>query len=64
MSWRGQELYFTGDTEEPAALLDQEGLDVAFVSPWLLDAVLGRGERVNARQVIVYHHTADQKRVA
>jgi L-ascorbate metabolism protein UlaG (beta-lactamase superfamily) len=56
VSWHGRDLYFTGDTDDPSALLDQKGLDVAFVSPWLLDRVLKQGKRVEAKQVVVYHH--------
>ena len=56
VSWHGRELYFTGDTEDPSALLGQKGLDVAFVSPWLLDSVIEKEKRVDARQVVVYHH--------
>jgi L-ascorbate metabolism protein UlaG (beta-lactamase superfamily) len=56
VSWHGRDLYFTGDTDDSSALLDQKGLDVAFVSPWLLDSVLKRGKRVDAKQVVVYHH--------
>jgi L-ascorbate metabolism protein UlaG (beta-lactamase superfamily) len=56
VSWHGRELYFSGDTEDPSALLEQKGLDVAFVSPWLLDSVLKRQKRVDARRVVVYHH--------
>jgi L-ascorbate metabolism protein UlaG (beta-lactamase superfamily) len=57
---RGRKLYFSGDTESDEALLKMRGLDVAFVSPWLLFGVAKAGKRVDAKQIIVYHHRADQ----
>jgi L-ascorbate metabolism protein UlaG (beta-lactamase superfamily) len=56
VEWSGTRLYFTGDTEDTAALLAAKGLDAAFVSPWLLHAVEGAGKRIDARTVVVYHH--------
>jgi L-ascorbate metabolism protein UlaG (beta-lactamase superfamily) len=56
VEWNGARLYFTGDTEDTSALLAARGLDAAFVSPWLLDAVRKRGARIDARVVVVYHH--------
>ena len=56
VEWNGLRLYFTGDTEDTSALLAARNLDAAFVSPWLLDAVRKQGARIDARQVIVYHH--------
>jgi len=56
VEWGGQRLYFTGDTDDTAALLAARGLDVAFVSPWLLRAVQRGGKRIDARRVVVYHH--------
>jgi L-ascorbate metabolism protein UlaG (beta-lactamase superfamily) len=56
VEWGGARLYFTGDTEDPSTLLAQRGLDGAFVSPWLLGSVREQGARIDARQVIVYHH--------
>ena len=51
---------FTGDTDDPEALLAARGLDVAFVSPWLLAAVGSQGRRIDARQVAVYHYKAGE----
>jgi L-ascorbate metabolism protein UlaG (beta-lactamase superfamily) len=56
VEWAGRRLYFVGDTEDPAALLAQRHLDVAFVSPWLWKAVRNRNARIDARQVVIYHH--------
>ena len=57
VSWAGLELYFTGDTESSVELLAQTGLDVAFVTPWLLQVVARQGGRIDADLIVVYHHT-------
>lgn len=59
--WHGRRLYFTGDTESTSELLAQRGLDVAFVSPWLVRAVIDSGARIDAELVVVYHHTASER---
>ncbi len=53
--WGGRRLYFTGDTEDPVALLAMEPLDVAFVTAWLMCAVAERGAQVPANQVVLHH---------
>lgn len=60
VEWGGRRLYFTGDTDDTQALLAARGVDVAFVSPWLLAAVAAQGSRIDARQVVVYHHRDDE----
>src|SRR5687768_1471826 len=42
VSWHGRRMYFSGDTESPDSLLAAKNLDVAFVSPWLYDAIRDR----------------------
>jgi len=54
--WHGRKLYFTGDTDDLAELQRQTDLDVAFVTPWLLEAMQKQKLRIGARQVVVYHH--------
>jgi L-ascorbate metabolism protein UlaG (beta-lactamase superfamily) len=61
VTWRGRKVYFTGDTESNENLLAMRGLDVAFVTPWLLAGLAESGKRIDARKVVVYHHRADQK---
>jgi L-ascorbate metabolism protein UlaG (beta-lactamase superfamily) len=56
VEWSGLSFYFTGDTEDASELLRQRGLDVAFVSPWLLSSATRGGRRIDARRVVVYHH--------
>jgi L-ascorbate metabolism protein UlaG (beta-lactamase superfamily) len=56
IEWSGLAFYFTGDTEDASELLRQRGLDVAFVSPWLLRSATKGGGRIDARRVVVYHH--------
>ena len=60
VEWGGRRLYFTGDTESTDALLGARGLDTAFVSPWLLKSVHGKKQRIDAGQVVVYHHQAGE----
>ena len=56
LTWHGRRLYFSGDTESPDHLIRLKNLDVAFVSPWLFRSVLKAGARIDARQVVIYHH--------
>ncbi|MCM2256957.1 MAG: MBL fold metallo-hydrolase [Vicinamibacteria bacterium] len=60
VTWHGLRMWFTGDTEGPAALLAARDLDVAFVSPWVLARVARLGARIDARKVVVYHQQPDE----
>jgi beta-lactamase family protein len=60
VTWHGRRLYFTGDTESTEQLLQARGLDVAFVSPWLLRSVARQGARLDAAMVVVYHQEAGE----
>jgi len=55
--WNGIRMFFTGDTEETTTLLSMKKLDVAFISPWLLNSLKARNARIDAKKVFVYHHT-------
>lgn len=61
VTWHGYRLYFSGDTAETKTLLAAKNLDVAFVTPWLLDAVLRAGGKIDAKKIVVYHHRQDEK---
>lgn len=61
IDWRGQRLYFVGDTEDPTHLLSTEGLDVVFLTPWLSCAVEEAGGAPNADKVVLHHHSPDQR---
>lgn len=56
----GRRLYFVGDTEDPTALMAQRNLDMAFVTPWLWKAARERNARIDARQVVIYHHRSTE----
>jgi L-ascorbate metabolism protein UlaG (beta-lactamase superfamily) len=58
VTWHGRRLYFTGDTDDDGQLLDMTNIDVAFVSPWLYQRTLKRGRGIDARRIVIYHHTA------
>lgn len=58
VEWQGLRLFFVGDTEADEQVPDE--LDVLFVSPWLLSELEAAGRRP-AREVVVYHHTADER---
>lgn len=60
VEWSGLRFYFTGDTDDLAELVRQKGLDVAFVSPWLLSSAAKAGRRIDARRIVVYHHERDE----
>lgn len=61
VTWHGRRLYFTGDTESTEALLAAKNLDVAFVSPWLYRAVVRAGQRIDAKQIVIYHQEQGQR---
>lgn len=60
VTWHGLRLYFTGDTDRADQLLAMRNLDFAFVSPWLIQRVAESKRRIDARQVVCYHHQADE----
>lgn len=60
LEWLGRRFHFTGDTEDPAAVLRERGLDVAFVTPWIWQAVRKAGARIDAERVVIYHHRAGE----
>lgn len=61
VTWHGRRLYFTGDTESTEALLAAKDLDVAFVSPWLYRAVVRARQRIDARQIVIYHQERGER---
>lgn len=58
VEWGGTRLYFVGDTEDPEELLRARDLDYAFVTPWLWRTVRESKATVEARHIVIYHHTA------
>jgi len=59
--WHGLRLYFAGDTDDTAELKNQTNLDVAFVSPWLLEKMKTSNQQIHTKRVVVYHHKVDEK---
>jgi L-ascorbate metabolism protein UlaG (beta-lactamase superfamily) len=56
VTWHGRRMYFSGDTESPDSLAAAKNLDAAFVSSWLYRSALRRGVRIDAKQIVIYHH--------
>jgi L-ascorbate metabolism protein UlaG (beta-lactamase superfamily) len=54
--WRGQKLYFTGDTERSDRLQATGPVDTLFITPWLLRNCLKAGIKLQARRIVIYHH--------
>jgi L-ascorbate metabolism protein UlaG (beta-lactamase superfamily) len=61
VTWEGNRLYFTGDTESTDQLLKMKDLDAAFVSPWLIAEIAKRNQRIDTKKLIVYHHTEEER---
>ncbi len=61
VTWHGRRLYFSGDTDSIDSLAAARNLDVAFVSPWLHQALVKSGGRIDAKRVVIYHHRAGQQ---
>ena len=61
VTWHGIRMYFTGDTEDTGALLNAKKLDVAFISPWLSRKLLKDGANVDAKKIVIYHHTEGEQ---
>lgn len=59
--WQGVRMFFAGDTNSSKELLAERDLDVAFVSPWLLNQLRASGQLVDAKMVVVYHHGSDEQ---
>lgn len=61
VNWHGRRLYFSGDTEETASLMASKNLDVAFISPWVFQAITKAGLKPDAKRIVIYHHTATER---
>jgi L-ascorbate metabolism protein UlaG (beta-lactamase superfamily) len=61
VTWHGRRLYFTGDTDSLDRLLAMTNVDVAFVSPWLFERAARDRRRIDARRIVIYHQTADER---
>jgi hypothetical protein len=60
VTWHGVTIYFPGDTESPDDLLKQRGIDVMFITPWLIDTLREQGKTVDAGTLVGYHLHADE----
>lgn len=55
VQWNGRRIWFSGLTEDPAALLAATEIDLAFVNPALCAAIEKAGRKISAKTVVVYH---------
>ena len=60
VTWHDKRLYFSGDTEDAASLLEAGSLDVAFVSPWIYRAALRSGRALDVKRIVIYHHESGE----
>jgi L-ascorbate metabolism protein UlaG (beta-lactamase superfamily) len=61
VTWHDRRMYFSGDTESTDSLAAASNLEVAFVSPWLYRSMMRGGARIDAKQVVIYHHASDER---
>jgi L-ascorbate metabolism protein UlaG (beta-lactamase superfamily) len=61
VTWHGVRLFFSGDTEDPSALLQAKNLDVAFISPWLLRTMENSAKTIPSKKVVIYHHDDEEE---
>lgn len=61
VTWHGRRFYFSGDTESIDHLVELKNLDVAFISPWLYQSALKRGQAIHAKRIVIYHHRQGQQ---
>ena len=55
VTWHRLRLYFTGDTETPADILQREDIDIMFISPWLIRTIERQDLTLDTKVLVVYH---------
>lgn len=55
VTWHGKRLYFPGDTESPAHMLQMKDIDVMFISPWLIRTIERQDLTLDTKILVVYH---------
>ena len=61
VTWHGLRLYFTGDTETPADILKQKGIDIMFVSPWLIRTIERQDLVLDTKHLVMYHQRVGEE---
>ena len=64
VTWHGLKLYFTGDTESVRDVSQAEGVDVLFITPWLVKDLLTSKKEPLAGKVVVYHQEPGESAAA
>ena len=55
VTWHGLRLYFPGDTETPADMLQRKEIDIMFISPWLIRTIELQDLTLDTKVLVVYH---------
>ena len=55
VTWHDLRLYFTGDTETPADILQREDIDIMFITPWLIRTIERQDLTLDTKVLVVYH---------
>lgn len=55
VTWHGLRLYFPGDTETPADLLQRKDIDILFISPWLIRTIERQNLVLDTKHLVMYH---------
>ncbi|MFP6583002.1 MAG: MBL fold metallo-hydrolase [Candidatus Hydrogenedentota bacterium] len=55
VTWHGLRLYFPGDTETPADLLQCKDIDIMFISPWLIRTIERQNLVLDTKNLVMYH---------
>ena len=61
VTWHGLRLYFPGDTESPAHMLQMKDIDVMFISPWLIRTLERQDLRLDTKVLVVYHQKVGEE---
>jgi len=61
VTWHGKRIYFPGDTETPADMLQQKDIDVMFISPWLIRTIERQHLTLDTKVLVVYHQKVGEE---
>jgi L-ascorbate metabolism protein UlaG (beta-lactamase superfamily) len=56
IEWHGKRIFISGDTHLADTLVSIKNLDMVFAAPWVLTNAWERKLKIDAKQIILYHH--------